>query len=712
MKSICGYSDRFSASPGSRIAFKITSELLLPFRLDIVRLIHGDTNPAGPGYKEQVCEAAVNGSYPGRAQKITAGSYATTPAHPALQALQNFTFSALIFPTMPQTPGQSIVSLGDGTAGFCLSLQGQGGLTLRIGGELFSTGLKFLPNRWYRVEAGFAAGKILLRQAALAPDPIHHDSGAEEFSTAARFTAPATGLVFAARATSDGGFADFFNGKIEAPTLADGKTNVGAWDFSQDIAGLTICDTSDNALHGDLHQLPARAVTGHNWDGKIFDWRQDPTQYAAIHFHEDDLYDAGWESDASWDIPANTKSGLYAARLTVEGDEDYIPFVITPATGATAPILLVIPSASYFAYANEHLALDADLAERVHDLVPVFTPADIFLAEHREYGGSLYDRHADNSGIYYSSRLRPILNMRPKYQSWLGGAGSALWQLNADTHIIDWLEAQNFDFHVISDEDLHENGEILSNYKCVITGTHPEYFSTPMFDAIAAYQAQGGNLLYLGGNGFYWRIAFHTTLPGVIEVRRSEVGNGWITPPGEAHHSFTGEYGGLWRRLGRAPNSLTGVGFIGQGFDLSSYYTRLPASFDARVKFIFSGIGDAEILGDFGLIGGGAAGLELDCADVALGTPAHALVLARSENHTRNYLPTVESLLINYAGQAADQNSNVRADMVFFETGQGGAVFSTGSIAWAGALSHDNYQNNISTITANVIARFIAPEKF
>ncbi len=36
------------------------------------------------------------------------------------------------------------------------------------------------------------------------------------------------------------------------------------------------------------------------------------------------------------------------------------------------------PSASYMANANEHLAFDADLAERVHDLMPVFTPVDIF----------------------------------------------------------------------------------------------------------------------------------------------------------------------------------------------------------------------------------------------------------------------------------------------------------------------------------------------
>ena len=54
----------------------------------------------------------------------------------------------------------------------------------------------------------------------------------------------------------------------------------------------------------------------------------------------------------------------------------------------------------------------------------------------------------------------------------------------------------------------------------------------------------------------------------------------------------------------------------------------------------------------------------------------------------------------------------VRADMVFFETPSGGAVFSVGSISWFGALARDDYDNDISRITANVIRRFANPEPF
>jgi N,N-dimethylformamidase len=54
----------------------------------------------------------------------------------------------------------------------------------------------------------------------------------------------------------------------------------------------------------------------------------------------------------------------------------------------------------------------------------------------------------------------------------------------------------------------------------------------------------------------------------------------------------------------------------------------------------------------------------------------------------------------------------VRADIVFFETLSGGAVFATGSIAWCCALSHNAYDNNVSRLTGNVLRRFIDPRPF
>ena len=60
----------------------------------------------------------------------------------------------------------------------------------------------------------------------------------------------------------------------------------------------------------------------------------------------------------------------------------------------------------------------------------------------------------------------------------------------------------------------------------------------------------------------------------------------------------------------------------------------------------------------------------------------------------------------------ASVNPDVYGDLVFFETPRGGAVFSFGSMAWCGGLSHNDYDNNVSRITQNVIARFMDAEPF
>ena len=719
MKTLMGYADKISLRGGETLAFKVSSTDSKPYTATIVRVISGDTNPAGPGYKEKEVPGTSR-PCEGRPQIVMPGSCLVISDSPKLVGLTSFSLDVLIWPTTPHKPGQVIAGLWDEVdrAGFILSLDGTAGVCLQLGNGteppvLVRLSAAVLERRWYRLHAAYDAktGMAELRQVPLAPVAGVADRGEVRAECADAFRgAKRSGLVFAAQKTKDG-FSGFYNGKLESPILRDSETIIGAWAFSIGIETDDVRDVSGNDLHGVTHQMPARAMTGHNWDGSETNWQHKPEQYGAIHFHDDDISDAGWETDFYWTAQHDLPSGLYAARLSGAEDEDYIPFVLRPAVDAVpAKLLFIVPTASYLAYANEHLALDAALAERVHDHVPVFGPNDLYLAEHRELGGSLYDRHSDGSGIFFSSRLRPVLNMRPKYQSWLGGTGSALWQLNADTHLLAWLEHEGIAFDCVSDEDLDREGEAaLRGYACVITGTHDEYWSTAMRDALDSFIARGGNLMHMGGNSLYWRVVYHPSGNGVVEVRRCEVGNGWITAPGEAFHAFNGEYGGLWRRIGRPPQQVVGVGFASEGFDRCSYYRRLPDSFDPRVAFMFEGV-EGEIIGDFGLIGGGAAGIELDRTDPALGTPTNTLILARSEAHTSNYVPAVEELLINYVGQA--EISPACAEMVFFETPAGGAVFATGSIAWAGSLSFETYDNNVARLSSNVLKRFLDPTRF
>ncbi|MGH6719776.1 MAG: N,N-dimethylformamidase beta subunit family domain-containing protein, partial [Alphaproteobacteria bacterium] len=319
-------------------------------------------------------------------------------------------------------------------------------------------------------------------------------------------------------------------------------------------------------------------------------------------------------------------------------------------------------------------------------------------------GGSLYDHHRDGSGVHHASRLRPMPDARPK---------TGLWTFDADTLIPAWLDALGQAADVVTDEDLDAEGAaLLAPYRVVLTGRQPEYVSTRMMHAYDNFLGRGGRLMYLGGNGFYWRIAFHPELPGVIEVRRPEGGvRAWSSAPGEGYHAFSGEPGGLWRRLGRAPNTLVGVGFTAQGFDASRPYRRLPGADDARAAFAFDGVTGSQI-GAHGLLGGGAAGVEIDRFDVALGSPPHALVLARADGFSANWRRVTEEFLTLHPMIDGTSNDLVRADLVFFETPAGGAVFAVGSIAWTAALATDGYANDVARVTTNVLRRFLDPLPF
>jgi N,N-dimethylformamidase len=295
---------------------------------------------------------------------------------------------------------------------------------------------------------------------------------------------------------------------------------------------------------------------------------------------------------------------------------------------------------------------------------------------------------------------------------------SGLRHYPADHHLLSWLEAKGYAFDVITDWELHSDGlAALKDYAVVLTGSHPEYHTREMLDALQAYRDGGGRFCYLGGNGFYWKVAVSEAFPGLIEIRRAEGGiRAWAAEVGEYYNQLDGTYGGMWRRNGRPPQELCGVGFTAQGAFAGSYYRVKPqARQDPRVAWMFAGIAE-DVIGDFGLSAHGAAGFELDRTDKRLGTPLNAIVVAASENHPpetpwalvpEEYLTHIQTT----TGQPPQQL--IRADMTFFETANGqGAVFSTGSITFCGSLPSNGYDNNISRLLGNVLDRFLDPAPF
>ena len=440
-------------------------------------------------------------------------------------------------------------------------------------------------------------------------------------------------------------------------------------------------------------------------------WRHAPREYAAIHFHEDDIHDAGWQTDFAFEVPADLPSGAYLMRLTAGSHIDELPFYVRPPLGRPgADVLFIASTYTYQAYANHARGnTDDALRARMAEWGAYPDNAD----DHPDYGRSTYNRHRDGSGICYSSRLRPVLTFRPRYLTFLDARGSGLRHYPADTHLLDWLAAQGIRYDVVTDEDVDAEGaDLLAPYATVLTGSHPEYHTARTLDAHAGYLDRGGRLVYLGGNGFYWRIATSAAVPGVIEVRRAEGGiRAWDAQVGEYYHALDGAYGGLWRRNGRPPQQLVGVGFSAQGLFEGSRYRRQPGADDPRASWILDGV-EGDVIGDFGLSGGGAAGFELDRADPKLGTPAGAVVVASSEGHGPSFVVVPEELLSHITTVSGERPARLmRADMTYAELPGGGALFAVGSITFCGSLSHNGYDNNVSRILQNVLARFRHPRR-
>ena len=747
-----GYTDKISVKPGDDITFHVSADGTEAAEAQLVRLLHGDENPEGPGFMEEQVDSPVNGSWDVKKQFAQVGSYLEVPDEAGRLALDgDLTMCAFIWPSLfGNGRRKAIMGRWDRhkNQGYCLGINQSGILEFWLGDgdeiDYVAAEVPLFPQIWYFVAVSFDAKSgeatlyqegVLNRYNSLWSKVVPADYRSHVRETL-RFRAKnLTETPFLVAGSRDwhelrGNFvAQNYNGKIDRPAVyrralskeeldairdgdslpADGA--VAIWDttagYTDRGIGDTVIDTGPHGLDAHGVNRPVRAQTGWNWSGRNDCFRMAAVEYGGVEFHEDSIIDCCWDVTARMTVPDGLKSGAYAVRLRA-GDgnglgEEYIVFFVR-AKKPRAPIAFLAPTASYLAYANERLSFDAEIAQPIAGQTPIVSEIDIEMYQTPDFGASTYDIHADGAGVCHTSYRRPIINMRPKYR--ISTMGIA-WQFPADLSIIAWLENGGYDYEVLTDEDLERDGlEALSPYKCVITGTHPEYYSERMLDATEDYLAGGGRIVYMGGNGYYWHVAFRPEEPWCMEVRKLDAGiRAWNARAGEHYLQTTGQRSGIWRRCGRPPQKTVGVGFISQGFETAEAYRRMPDSWHRTVSWMMEGI-EGEIIGDFGLAHDGAAGIEMDRYDRTQGTPPHAKILASSGGHSDNYILVSEEMLVYHAGMLGTYDYRIRADMVYFTTPNNGAVFSSGSIAFGQALPCHGFDNNVSKLLKNVVDAF------
>lgn len=723
--AVFGYTDQPDYRPGDTVALSMHAEGDQTACIALVRL-HGadDRVTVGGRLEEPVTEVPATTVRIGP-QPVRPGSFAVACDVGGVAGAPELQLECWMQPTAPLRDQGVVGTLNaEGTAGLAIALDATGRLGVRVGTaagvrDACLTDRALEPGEWVRVVATVDSQAIALHvtarhplgglalpvaqiRAELPPGATVAGEGHVAFATASvGFDAP-EGLV------SVGGT---YDGKLEDVTVRRGNQLLARWDLGVDPASDRVVDRGPGGHHATLVNHPTTAVTGHGWTGNELDFRQAPEEYAAAHFHADDLDDLGWPACLSLVLPDGLPSGVYALQVRAPEGDDQIPFFVLPPAGSAAcerpGVAFLAPTFTYQAYADARLGDRIDYAGdglSAREYRP--GPRDAQLDAHPEFAGSLYDIHGDGSGRAYSSHRRPVFNFRADYRS---AVQQAFRHVGADLYLTAWLEGLRIEHDVLTDHALDSSGAaLLQPYRVVVTGSHPEYVSERMLNALQAFLAGGGRIMYLGANGFYWI----TSRAGHwIETRRGRGSTRtWACPPGEEHHSTTGEPGGLWRHRGRPPNRLVGIGMSSQGWDeRAPGYVRTPQSHDPRRAWIFDGI-EGDPFGTEGLVMGGASGDELDRHDSALGSPPAEWIVATSQPHSSYYKGVLEDLLMLRDGLGGDQNPDVRSDVVCYPTAGGGAVFSVGSISWAGAMAFENFDNPVARMTSNVLRRFLDAE--
>ena len=469
------------------------------------------------------------GSIKGKFQYARSGSYAEVKDWWTSSSQEGLEVSLYFQPYLLKAGHlQSIISTLDvpSSSGFAILINAEGALTLWIGTR---AGIKEFPTTFKPVRKRWVAVRLILNGStfSLALEPIPYVAEKTPPALHVEDTLPSPLKLsskcslllagsYAETPTSELPFrrvTAFFNGRIDSPMVKSlgpkGRTLV-RYDFARNIAEDTILDVSGAGNHGILVNAPTRAIRGYNWDGTETDWTKAKYGYGAIHFHEDDLDDAAWETDFTITVPPNARSGIYAVEVisTNGKTSDMISFIVRPTKETTAKldakVALVLSTFTYLAYANEQLndtsrSSSGGTGAKLYTGSPIPTE-DFYRKERRlDLGLSTYDVHNDGSGTVFSSSKRPMLNFKPGYLSY-GLARPR--ELSAESMMVGFLERENIPYDVVTDHDLHLHGvSALTAYNTAITGCHPEYPTMESYNAYEHFAKRGGNLMYLGGNG-------------------------------------------------------------------------------------------------------------------------------------------------------------------------------------------------------------------
>jgi hypothetical protein len=364
-------------------------------------------------------------------------------------------------------------------------------------------------------------------------------------------------------------------------------------------------------------------------------------------------------------VEAPRRSGLYYFHArTARGDEFSFPWIVAP-TSPQAPVAVLASNITWNAYNNfggrsnyiNPQALPATPTVNARLELKRYTDPDNVVYDAEDYAPLSFDRPEPINHIDFHTEINDPIEGR-----------AACHLAPAEWRLLGWLERECFAYDYYAETQLHDGTLDLGAYKVVILVAHPEYWSRTMYFTVKEWvHERGGRLLYLGGNGI--NCEAELTNAGAVIYRN-----------GDARAMKQGGYESRFHMCVEPEAALLGVAYTDAGIMTAAPFCVCDA---AHWAFTGTGLSDGDLFGRESLhrrCPGGASGHETD--KISPHSPRNVRCLAKGTN--------------------VDQGG---AELTYYETSSGGAVFSAGSITWPSSILVDE---QVSQITANVLARFQA----
>ena len=370
MSRIVGYVDPLVASPGDRVAVKVSCGRE-SYQSKLLRLGPGLDQPEAPPVRHAAVEGVLESKHQGRLQYTRPGSFARLESWRThnFDEVDHVVISFWCQPTLPDGAGheQYLFSTVDvnSSSGFACLIDKEGTLGVTVGSAQglreIQFPIKLWRNRWYHLRVQFDphSARVGIRanvkgrdlgESSIVLDHWKTVDQSLRLSSDSALTVASNTLD--SHATSSPVKSASFNGKIDTfkveVSSRDENTVALDLDFSKDIQTDEIVDASANGCHGHLVNAPARAVTGHDWDAGQVDWTLASSGYGAIHFHDDDVDDALWDTDFELQLPEAIRSGCYGVLVDDGQSSDIISLFVRPSPSAsTPPVAVIMPTFTY-----------------------------------------------------------------------------------------------------------------------------------------------------------------------------------------------------------------------------------------------------------------------------------------------------------------------------------------------------------------------------